>query len=283
MTAPTTRRGRIVVNTAGLVVFVFAIFPFFWMVMTAFKTNQDINASVPLPIPVHWTFGNFSKVFGGEGLPDGIGTFFLNSAIVALVTVAVSSLIALLAAVAVGRMKFRGRSTFLLMLIVVQMVPLEALLLPLLLNAVRFHLVGNLLGVIVVYIGSTLAFSIWMLRGFVAAIPRELEEAAALDGASDFTIFRRVIFPLVAPGLVATSIFSFITAWNEFAVAFAFLDNTPGKFTLPLTLSYYFGRTTVEWGPIMAASTLFTIPVMVFFLLVQRRMVSGLVSGAVKG
>ncbi|MFD0852975.1 carbohydrate ABC transporter permease, partial [Actinomadura adrarensis] len=189
---------------------------------------------------------------------------------------------ALAAAYAVARRGFRGRTSFLLMLIIVQMVPLEALMLPLMLNAQRLQLLNHLGGVIIVYIASSLGFSILMLRGFVAAIPLQLEEAAALDGASPRTVFWRITFPLVAPGLVATSIFAFVNAWNEFAIAFAFLKDQE-NYLLPLTLSYHFGRTGVEWGSIMAASTLFTIPVMIFFLIVQRRMVSGLTAGAVKG
>ncbi|GLZ04373.1 sugar ABC transporter permease [Actinomadura sp. NBRC 104412] len=278
----TERRGRVALNVAGVLVFLFSVFPVFWMVMTAFKTDEDINADTPLPVPLHWTLEHFRAVIDGQGLEYGIAHFFLNSALVGLVTVLVAALISLLAAYAVARGRFRGRTGFLVMLIVVQMVPLEALMLPLMLNAQRLQLLNHLAGVIVVYIASSLGFAILMLRNFVAAIPVELEEAAALDGASGRTVFWRITFPLVAPGLVATSIFAFVNAWNEFAIAFAFLKDQE-KYLLPLTLSYHFGRTQVEWGSIMAASTLFTIPVMIFFLVVQRRMASGLVAGAVKG
>jgi N,N'-diacetylchitobiose transport system permease protein len=278
----TKRSKRIALNTAGLLVFLFAVFPVFWMVMTAFKTDEDIHSPTPMPVPVHWTLEHFRDVISGQGLEYGIGRFFLNSAIVGLLTVLASALLALLAAYAVARRGFRGRAGFLLMLIIVQMVPLEALLLPLMLNAQRLQLLDHLGGVIVVYVASSLGFSILMLRGFVTAIPYELEEAAALDGASQRTVFWRITFPLVAPGLVATGIFAFVNAWNEFAIAFAFLKDQE-NYLLPLTLSYHFGRTQVEWGSIMAASTLFTVPVMIFFLIVQRRMVSGLTAGAVKG
>ena len=123
-----------------------------------------------------------------------------------------------------------------------------------------------------------------MLRNFVAAVPRDLEEAAAIDGAGPLRIFWRILFPLVAPGLVATSIFSFITAWNEFIFALTFLGTDHGKYTLPIYVTYFFGAAEPRTGgAIMAASTLYTIPVVVFFLIVQRRMVGGLVAGAVKG
>ncbi len=117
----------------------------------------------------------------------------------------------------------------------------------------------------------------------MAAVPKDLEEAASIDGAGPIRVFWRILFPLVAPGLVATSIFSFITAWNEFIFALTFLGTDQGKYTLPIYVQYFFGRGTADWGGIMAASTLYTIPVVVFFLIVQRRMVGGLVAGAVKG
>ena len=133
------------------------------------------------------------------------------------------------------------------------------------------------------YSAQALPVSIWMLRNFVATVPRELEEAAAVDGAGAFRIFWRILFPLVVPGLIATSVFSFITAYNEFIVALTFLGQAHGTYTLPIYVTYFFGRGGAQWGPIMAASTLYTIPVVVFFLLVQRRMTGGLVAGAVKG
>ncbi len=122
-----------------------------------------------------------------------------------------------------------------------------------------------------------------MLRNFVATVPRQLDEAAAIDGASSATIFWRILFPLVAPGLVAVSIFSFITAYNEFIVALTFLGQAHSTYTLPIYVTYFFGRGTADWGAIMAASTLYTVPVIIFFLIVRRRLVGGMVAGAVKG
>ncbi|MBX6767819.1 MAG: carbohydrate ABC transporter permease, partial [Actinomadura rubrobrunea] len=208
--------------------------------------------------------------------------YLRNSALLALGTVLVSSLLALLAATAVARFRFRFRTTFLIMLLVVQMVPIEALVIPLFLDLKRLYMLNSLAGLLVVYIAFAVPFAIWMLRGFVAAVPRDLEDAAAIDGAGPVRTFFAVLLPLVAPGLVATSIFSFITAWNEFIFAFTFLDDQD-KYTLPIMLQFFFGRSGNAWGPIMAASTLLTLPVIAFFLLVQRRMVAGLTAGAVKG
>jgi N,N'-diacetylchitobiose transport system permease protein len=125
--------------------------------------------------------------------------------------------------------------------------------------------------------------TIFMLRNFVASVPRQLEEAAALDGAGPVRVFWNVLLPLVAPGMVTTSVFAFITAWNEFVFALAFLGTDQSKYTLPVYVTYFFGQHSAAWGPIMAASTLFTIPVMIFFLIVQRRLRDGMVAGAVKG
>lgn len=269
--------------TAGLV-FLVSVFPVFWMVSTAVKPNDEIFTTSPRWLPAQPTSGHFETVLSGV-LTPGIDywTLLRNSVIIALATVVIGSVLGLLAAAAVARFRFRFRATFLVMLLVVQMVPQEALLIPLFLQAKRLDLLNELTGLIVVYVGFSLPFTIWMLRGFVAAVPKELEEAAAIDGASPFTTFWRVLFPLVAPGLVATGIFAFIMAWNEFVIAFTFNFLDQSKYTLPVALEFYFGRGGNEWGAIMAASTLLTLPVVAFFLAVHRRMVSGLVSGAVKG
>jgi ABC-type glycerol-3-phosphate transport system permease component len=280
MNARTLRRAAL--NTAGIAVFIVSAFPVFWMISTAFKPNQEIFSSTPHPLPAHPTFHQFSTVLNGGIAGVSFWHYFANSAIIAISTVVISGLLALLAATAVARFRFRFRTTFLVMLLVVQMVPAEALVIPLFVNLKRLALLNSLTGLVVVYVGFALPFGIWMLRGFVAAVPRELEEAAAIDGAGPLRTFFRVLLPLIAPGLVATSIFSFITAWNEFIFAFTFLKDED-KATLPIMLEFFFGRAGNDWGPIMAASTLLTVPVIAFFLLVQRRMVSGLVAGAVKG
>jgi N,N'-diacetylchitobiose transport system permease protein len=275
-------RRRHGLNALGLTVFAVAVFPVAWMISTAFKPNEEIFSTTPRPLPSDPTLEHFDYVLG-QGIAEvSFWRYLGNSALLAIVTVLVSGLLAVLAATAVARFRFRFRTTFLVMLLVVQMVPLEALVIPLFLDLKRLDMINSLVGLSIVYIGFALPFSIWMLRGFVAAVPRELEEAAAIDGAGPVRTFLRVLLPLVAPGLVATSIFSFITAWNEFIFAFTFLDDQD-KYTLPVMMQFFFGNASNEWGPIMAASTLLTLPVIAFFLIVQRRMVSGLTTGAVKG
>jgi len=271
-------------NAAAVVVAVVTLFPIAWMIATAFKPSQEIYSLTPSLLPAHPTLGNFRAVIGGQA--SGIGTvwlFFRNSLAVTLATVLVASLISLLASVAVARFRFRFRASFLIMLLIVQMIPGQALIIALFLDFSRINLVQSLPGLILVYAAQALPVSIWMLRNFVATVPRELEEAAATDGASAPTIFWKILFPLVAPGLVATSIFSFITAYNEFIVALTFLGQQHSDYTLPIYVTYFFNRGGAQWGPIMAASTMYTIPVVIFFLIVRRRLVGGLVAGAVKG
>jgi N,N'-diacetylchitobiose transport system permease protein len=284
--ARAAKRARAIgVNLLGLLIALATLFPLFWMISTAFKPSHEIYSLTPSLIPTHPTLGNFRAVSSGQ-VSGGIGSvwlFFRNSLAVTLAAVLLASLISLMGSVAVARYRFRLRATLLVMLLVVQMIPAQALIIPLFLDFKRLNLLQNLLGLVIVYAAQALPVSIWMLRNFVATIPRELEEAAAIDGAGGFTIFWRILFPLVAPGLVATSIFAFITAYNEFIVALTFLGLAQSDYTLPIYVTYFFGRGGAEWGPIMAASTLYTIPVIIFFLIVRRRLVGGLVAGAVKG
>ncbi len=282
---PLPRRGVLVTRAwsragkaaAVALVLLFTLFPFYWMVTTGFGPRTAGGASRSL-LPESWSFDNVRFV-----IEEGQFLVYLrNSLIVATATVLASGLLALLAAIAVGRFNFRLRTTVLVMILVAQMVPLEALVIPLFLQARNLQLLNTLLGLIVVYVAFSLAFAVWMLRGFVQAIPREIEEAAYLDGASWGRMFRSVLLPLVAPGLVATSVFSFITAWNEFIFALTFMSDD-SKYTVAVGLRSFFGQYNTDWGAVMAFSTLITLPVIVFFLVVQRRLSSGLVAGAVRG
>jgi N,N'-diacetylchitobiose transport system permease protein len=271
-------------NGTAVLVALVTLFPIAWMISTAFKPSQEIFSLTPHLTPGHPTLGNFREVISGQ--VSGIGSvwlFFRNSLAVTLATVLVASLVSLLASVAVARFRFRFRASVLIMLLIVQMIPGQALIIALFLDFNKLGLLENLLGLILVYAAQALPVSIWMLRNFVATVPRELEEAAAIDGAKAPTIFWRILFPLVAPGLVATSIFSFITAYNEFIVALTFLGQAHSTYTLPIYVTYFFNRGGAQWGPIMAASTMYTIPVVLFFLIVRRRLVTGLTAGAVKG
>jgi N,N'-diacetylchitobiose transport system permease protein len=254
---------------------VFTLFPVYWMLNSSLDARAGHTSSF---WPAEPTLDHYVFVLT-EG---GFGTFLRNSLLVALGTVLVSSVLALLASVAVARFRFKMRTQILMLVLIVQMVPLEALVIPLFVQVRDLQLLETLIGLVVVYVALALPFGIWMLRGFVAAVPIELEEAAYLDGASWGRMFWSVLLPLVAPGLVATSIFSFITAWNEFIFAMTMLGGATENYTVAIGLRSFFGVHSNDWGAIMAASTIITVPVMIFFILVQRRLASGLTAGAVK-
>lgn len=254
----------------------FSLFPAYWMFSSAIDPEAATRGARILPAGITWE--NFASVLNDGGFAQ----YLRNSVLVALGTVVISSIIALFAAVAVSRFTFRFRKGILVLVLMVQMVPLEALVIPLFLQMKTLGMLNSLLGLTIVYLAFSLPFAIWTLRGFVSAVPVELEEAAYLDGASWGRMFWRILVPLVAPGVVATSVFSFITAWNEFIFALTFMQQS-SKYTVPVGLQKFFGENTTDWGAVMAASTIITVPVLVFFLLVQRNLASGLTAGSVKG
>ena len=278
---PGPRRSGSVPRRAGLalavlVLIVFSLFPVYWMVSSA--VDPGANSRGAALVPSGFTWDHFRYVLDR----GGFGRYLANSALVGLGTVLLAAALSLFAAIAVARFRFRMRTKILIMILIVQMVPLEALVIPLFLQMRSLQLLNTLLGLTIVYLAFSLPFAIWTLRGFVAAVPQEIEEAAYLDGCGWWRMFRSVLLPLVAPGLVATSIFAFIVAWNEFIFAFVFMQDQT-KYTAAVGLRYFAGPYATDWGAIMAGSTLITLPVLVFFVLVQRRLASGLAAGAVKG
>lgn len=273
---------RVGLNGIAVLVFGLSVFPVYWMVTTGFKPSDEIFTTEFIPFPLKPTLDHVDRVFNQGVAGHSIWVYLGNSLIVALAAVVLSGFFALLGATAIARYRFSGRSAYLILLLVIQMIPGEAMVIPLYVMLVRLGLTDQLLGLILVNSAAALPFGIWMLRTFVAAVPLELEEQAWIDGASRWKAYWRVVFPLMAPGLVATSIFSFITAWNEFIFALT-LIRSQSKYTMPVALNFFISQRSTDIGAIMAASTLMTIPVVIFFLIVQRRLVSGLVAGAVKG
>jgi len=276
MNALTSRRAAL--NGVAVAIFAMWAFPFYWMVNSAFKRPEDIQTYVPRFLPWPPTLDNFANAIGQPHFTD----FLRNSVFVAATTIALALLIGTLAAVTVARVRFRGRRGFLLLVAIAQMAPFEGLLIPIYLVIRQTPLYNQVPSLIVVYFIFVLPFTIWSLRGFVDGIPIDLEEAAMVDGCSRLGAFRHVILPLLLPGMVATAIFGFITAWNEFLYANAFMTDVQNH-TLPVWLSAFRTNFGVDWGGTMAAATLFTLPVLIFFLIVQDRMVGGLTAGAVKG
>jgi N,N'-diacetylchitobiose transport system permease protein len=277
------RAGKVALNATGIVVAVVTLFPILYMLSTSFKPANELFSLTPHLLPSHPTLGNYRAVIDGDVIGIPYWTFLRNSLLVTVISVAASSLIAMLASIALARFRFRFRATYLIVLLVVQMLPQQALVIALYLDFRSWGLLDSLVGLMILYTAFTLPVTIFMLRNFVAAVPRQMEEAAAIDGAGPVRVFWNVLLPLVAPGMVTTSVFAFITAWNEFVFALTFLGVDQPKYTLPIYVTYFFGKGGAQWGAIMASSTLFTIPVMIFFLIVQRRLRDGMVAGAVKG
>jgi N,N'-diacetylchitobiose transport system permease protein len=266
-------------NTVGVALFALMAFPVFWMVSTAFKPDDEINSIDPTWFSAHPTLQHFRDAIARPFF----WTDVKNSLIIVLVTVAIAIGLAFLSAVALAKYRFTGRGLFVLLIIGIQMLPGAGLIIPLYVVLARYHQVNALTGVIVTYLTFALPFCVWMLRGFIIGIPKDLEEAAMVDGSTRLGAFVKILLPLVAPGLVATSVFAFITSWNEYIFARTLL-NDQSKQTITVWLSYFLGTgRQTDWGALMAASTLTAIPVVVFFLLVQRRIAFGLTSGAVRG
>jgi N,N'-diacetylchitobiose transport system permease protein len=269
---------RVLLNVTGLAVFALMVFPVYWMVTTAFKPGQDILAYTPRWFPVRATLGNFTDAIHRDYFWRDVK----NSLIVTGTVVGLSIVIALLAALALARFRFYGRKAFIVLIIGVQMVPLNALIIPLYILMARANQVDKLSGVIVTYLTFVLPFTVWTLRGFLLGVPKELEEAAMVDGCTRLGAFWRILVPLIAPGLVATSIFAFIQAWNEYLIAYVML-HSPEKQTLTVWLASFTTQRGTDWGPLMAGATLTALPVVVFFLIVHRRIAFGLTAGAVRG
>jgi N,N'-diacetylchitobiose transport system permease protein len=271
------RSATVAANTVGIVFVVVMAFPVYWVLNTAFKPAPEILQFDPTLVPHSPTFDNFRSAFNAPYFQQDL----INSVLITLGAVAGAIVVGFLAALAIARFKFYGRKGIILVILGVQMVPLVALLIPLFLMMQGVNLTKSLLGVTIVYIVLILPYTVWTLRGFISGIPRELDEAALIDGCSRPQVFWRIILPLTGPGLVATSVYGFIQAWNEFIIINTFNDQAQQNLMAWL-LQNQTQRGTF-WGPLMAGSILTAIPVVIFFLIIQRNIATGLTAGAVKG
>jgi N,N'-diacetylchitobiose transport system permease protein len=272
------RATRLGWNAVGLALFAVMVFPVFWMISTALKTNEKIYSFTPTWFPGNPTLNHFQAAMHRPYF----WTDVKNSVIVVVAVVAIALALSFFAAISLAKYRFSGRKLFIVLVIGIQMLPPAGLIIPLYVVLAKYNQVNKLTGVILVYLTFALPFCVWTLRGFLLGIPKELEEAAMVDGSTRLGAFVRILLPLVAPGLVATSVFAFITSWNEYIFASTLLHDGRTQ-TITVWLSYlYGGNRFVDWGAIMAASTLIAIPVVIFFLIVQRRIAFGLTTGAVK-
>ena len=266
-------------NTAGIIIAALWLIPVYWMLNSAFQSESELMSWPPHLIPHQFTWGNFTTALTNPNFMPAL----VSSLTAATVTVIFSTFGALTAAYALSRFRFRGRTVMIIAILVVQMIPAEALFISQYRMLDGWGLLNSVAGLSLLYIGTIVPFVAWMTRGFVNGIPVELEEAAMVDGCSRFGAFRRVTLPLLAPGLVSTSVFSFLFAWNEYTLALIVLSKD-SSVTLPIWIqSFQQGLKATDWGAVMAGATLISVPVIVIFMAVQNKISQGMVAGAVKG
>jgi multiple sugar transport system permease protein len=274
----TSTTGRVGQYAALLAYLVFLAFPFLWLISTAFKSPRELGSLHPTWIPEDPTLDNFRQAFDEQPLLRAAG----NSLLAALGAALIAVLIATPLAYVMARHRTLLARAATGWVVVSQAFPLVLVIIPLFLVLKNLHLINSLFGLVLVYVVWALPFALWMLVGYVRAVPVELEEAAAVDGAGKLRTLVSVTAPLLAPGIVATALFAFITAWNEFFFALVLLK-TPEKQTLPVVLTHFIGAEGVaDLGPLAAAAFLATLPSLVVFAIIQRRITGGMLAGAVK-
>ena len=277
ITVGRSKPGTFFANLAGIVFSVVMIFPVYWVLNTAFKPADEVLRFAPSFVPAHPTLDNFTSAFKAPLFMQDL----LNGVIMTVCAVLGALVVGFLAALAIARFKFYGRKAIILVVLGVQLVPFISILIPLFLMLQPLGLTDSLIGVSLTYLVTLLPYTVWTLRGFISAIPRELDEAALIDGCTQAQVFWRIILPLTGPGLVATSVYGFIQAWNEFIIVNTL--NSPAKQNLMAWLLQNQTTRGTAWGPLMAGAIITSIPVVIFFLIIQRNIATGMTAGAVKG
>lgn len=275
-----------------IVMLIVTVYPILWVFTIAFSGEQSLAiADLPanpalsdrlraiLPWPEHVSLSNFQSLFSDQPFLRWLG----NGAIVAVATTVLGVFLASTAAYAFSRFRFPGRRAGLMSFLVSQMFPGTLMLIPLYIIVVQWLGLGSTFtGLVLVYCTIAIPFCVWMMKGYFDTIPKELEESALIDGASQATIFLRIVLPLAKPAVAVTALFSFMTGWNEFIIAATFM-NREDMYTGPVGLRFFVGGFSQQWGYFAAGSIIAAIPVVVLFLFLQKYLVSGLTAGAVKG
>lgn len=257
---------------------VYCLFPLAWMVSTSLKPTEDTYVIPPLWIPPHPTLNSYRMILGIQNFPR----YFFNSSIVSFSTTVLAMVFAGLAGYGFSRFRFRGSRVLMIFTLMTQMFPGILLVIPYFSLMGAAGLLNTYPALVIAYTSFSLPFCTWMLKGFFDSIPAELDEAAMIDGCSRTSAFLRVILPLSAPGLVATAIFSFLVAWNEFLFAVV-LTSTPGMYLVTVGIASNIGQFRIQWNDLMAASVLATLPTIILYAFLERYLVQGLTAGAVKG
>ncbi len=258
---------------AAAAVFFFMIAPVAWIFIASFQTTATLFSDGP----AEWTLENYRTIWKAD-----FGTYILNSLFMCLVAVVIVTVIGVAAAYVFSRYRFPGKRVVFGAVVLGQLFPWIILVTPLFIMFARLGLLNSYVGMIFCYVAIALPFSVYLMVGYLESVPRDLDEAAFMDGCSRLQVLRHVVFPLMLPGIVATATYSFLLMWTEYLFALAFLTKTSMK-TMPLGLALFFGEDAVDWGAVMAASAVTTLPALMLFIPLQTRLVSGMTSGAVKG
>ncbi len=257
---------------------VVALAPYLWMILTSVKPSMELYTFPVRYLPSFLTTDAYRDLF----TTTSFSRFFANSAVVAIGTVLFATVCATLAAYALSRYPVRGKQGILIVLLVTQLMPAVLLVVPLFITLRSLVLLNNPVGLILVHSAFAMPFTTYLLTGFLDAIPKELDEAAKIDGASDLGAFRWVVAPLLAPSLAAAATYVFIYSWNEFIYSLTFMTQEATR-TLPVGLHGFIGEYLIRWDLLTSGGVIATLPTIVFFLLVQRKLIEGLTAGAVKG
>lgn len=261
-----------------LVALVVTIFPFYWMLNTSLKPPVEIFASPPTFVSAHWSLGAYETIFSTRP----VGRYFLNSLIVAVGATALSVSLSALCAYGLTRFFPRGATPFVMFLLFTKMLPETLLIIPYFRLMSDLGLLDTYLALIIAYSSFALPFSVWMLIGFFRSIPREIDEAATMDGATILQTFRKVVLPLARPGLVAVALFTFLIAWNSYVWALV-LTTDASMYVMSVGIANMVGEYRVQWNELMAAAVVAALPVMVLYAFLERHLVDAITAGAVKG
>lgn len=273
--------GRVLFYLLVVFVIVYSVFPFYWAVISSFKTSDALFSANPSFLPLPFTLAHYQNIFSGN---TAFGRNLLNSVVVAGLATGLSLVIGILCAYALGRLRFPPRNAILYLVLAMTMFPQVSVLSGMFVLLRQLNIFNTYWGLIFSYLLFTLPFTVWVLTGYFRGLPRELEEAAYVDGATPMQTLVQVMLPLTGPGMVTTGLLAFIAAWNEYLFALTFTIGNKAK-TVPVAIASFGGATPFEipWGSIMAASVIVTVPLVIMVLIFQQRIVAGLTAGAVKG
>ncbi|WP_180900533.1 carbohydrate ABC transporter permease [Martelella soudanensis] len=268
----------LIILAASLAVAGICLFPFLWMGISSIKVLRELYTVPPTWIPENPTLANYKTVLFDSNIPR----YFLNSVVISVGSTLLALILAIFASYGFARFNFKGKTYYQSFVLIGQLLPTAAIIVPLFVTLRYLGLVNTYLGLILVYLIITLPLSVWMLTSYFKAIPVDLEEAAIIDGTSRMGVLFRITLPLSVPGLVAVAVYAFVTTWNEFIFALCFATDSSVK-TLPIGLAEFTTEFNTDWGAVMAASMIMTVPIAVLFLSMQRLFVGGIMAGATKG